>query len=147
MNKQISSDWDPETQILTTRLTGNVTVEDVARWEASLQEALAAIEDGGSFKLLHNLTGYELQDMAAHKAMRLIIPRLLADHGMRPAVAGLFPEIEVTVQKKRGITCRAYANVHHDVDKMGEYERTLSNAQQRFFTDPQLARTWLLSVE
>jgi hypothetical protein len=117
------------------------------RWEASLQQALAQIEENGSFTLLVDLTGYELQDMAAHKAMRVVIPQLLAAYGLRVALLDLFPEAEVTLTCTRGIVCRAVANVHHDLDKMAEYERTLGRAHERFLTNTEDARAWLFSLD
>lgn len=144
---EVWSVWEPQTQLVTTKLAGDVHVDDVARWKASLQAALAQVEENGSFKLLTDLSGYELQDMAAHKAMRVIVPQLLAAYGLRAAMLDLFPEAEVTLTVTRGIVCRAYANVHHDTDKMAEYERTLGRANQRFFTNAEEARLWLLSLD
>jgi hypothetical protein len=140
------SEWDVQSRILSTRLTGSVRIEDIARWEEGLHAALAQVEEKGVFKLLTDLSGYELQEMAAHKAMRVVVPQLLATHGMRPAVLDLFPEVEMPLARTRGIVCIAYANVHHDVEKMAEYDRTLSRADQRFFTDVGAARMWLLSL-
>jgi hypothetical protein len=59
----------------------------------------------------------------------------------------LFPEVEVTLLRTRGIVCRAVANIHHDHDKMGEYERTLARSYQRFFTNVDEARAWLVSLD
>ena len=141
------SQWEAQHRLISTQLTGDIHVQDVADWEASLQQALTHVEAGSGFKLLVDLSGYELQDMAAHKAMRVVIPQLLAAYGMRAAVLDLFPEVEVTITRTRGIVCQAYANVHHDVDKMTEYERTLGRVNQRFFTDGAAARDWLLLLE
>jgi hypothetical protein len=147
MNALASSVWEAQNQLLTTQLTGDLHVQDIARWEASLQETLAQVEENGGFKLLVDLAGYELQDMAAHKAMRVVIPQLLAAYGLRPALLDLFPEAELTLTRTRGIVCQAVANVHHDVDKMAEYERTLGRANQRFFTNVEEARAWLLALD
>jgi hypothetical protein len=147
MGVQTSTTWEPQIQLISTRLTGNIHLEDVVRWEAGLQQALAQIEENGAFKLLVDLSGYELRDMAAHKAMRVVIPQLLAAHNLRAAVLDLFPEAEVKLQRTRGIICRAVANVHHDHDKMAEYERTLARSYQHFFTNADEARTWLLSLD
>ena len=147
MATQAWSVWEPDVQLLTTRLTGEIHVADVARWAADLHTTLAQVEPQGSFLLLGDLSGYELRDMAAHKAMRGVIPQLLATYGVRAAVFDLFPEADVTLTRTRGIVCRGYANVHHDVDKMVEYERTLGRARQRFFVNAADARVWLLSLE
>jgi hypothetical protein len=142
----VATAWEAQNQLITTRLTGDIHAVDVARWQETLAEAVAQVEENGSFILLVDLSGYELYDMAAHKAMRVVIPQLLAAYGLRPALLDLFPEAEITLTHTRGISCRAVANVHHDPDKMGEYERTLGRANQRFFTDAGEARVWLLSL-
>jgi hypothetical protein len=129
--------------ILTTRLTGVVTTEDVQRWKESLERDAAAIPDGGTFKLLLDLRGYEPADIEAHKAMRVVIPLFLADYGLRPALLDLFPGSELPLRNLRGITCTAFANVHHDAAKMQNYEERVGRANQRFFTDAGEARAWL----
>ena len=75
--------------LLTTRLTGVVTTEDVQRWKESLERDAAAIPDGGTFKLLLDLCGYEPADIEAHKAMRAVIP--LGQPARRSAGAGSHP--------------------------------------------------------
>jgi hypothetical protein len=141
-----STQWEAHHQLIATRLTGDIHTDDVASWQSTLDDALAQVEEDGSFKLLVDLSGYELHDMAAHKAMRVVIPQLVAVYGLRPALLDFFPEVEMTVTHTRGISCRAVANVHHDVDKMTEYERIVGRADQRFFTDTEAARAWLLSL-
>ena len=144
---EVWSMWEPEAGLISARLAGHVHVEDIMRWEAALQESLAQVPASSGFKLLIDLSGYELHDMAAHKMMRGIVPQLLAAHGMRPAVLDLFPEVIMPVTQTTGKICLAYANVHHDVDKMTEYERTLGRANQRFFTDASVARQWILALD
>jgi hypothetical protein len=128
-------------------LAGDIRLEDAVRWEEGLQQALAQIGDNGSLKLLVDLAGYELHDMQAHKAMRVVVPQVLAAYGVRAAVLDLYPEAEITLTRTRGIVCRAVANVHHDADKMAEYERTVGRSHQRFFTNAADARAWLLSLD
>lgn len=136
----------PRTRILTTRLTGAVTTDDVQRWKESLERDVATIPDGGTFKLLLDLRGYEPADLEAHKAMRVVIPRFLADYGLRPALLDLFPEADLPLRNLRGVTCTAFANVHHDAAKMQNYEERIGRANQRFFTEPDEARAWLERV-
>jgi hypothetical protein len=147
MSAEIRSEWEAQHRLLSTRLTGEIHVEDVAHWQIGLHELLAQLEEKSSFKVLVDLSGYELYDMAAHRAMRVVIPQLLAAYGMRPTVLDLFPEIDMAVTRTRGILCIAYANVHHDVDKIAEYERTLGRADQRFFTSAGEAKAWLYSLD
>ena len=36
--------------------------------------------------------------------------------------------------------------VHHDADKMAEYERRIAKPDQRFFTDRSAAERWLATL-
>lgn len=147
LTKTINSTWDASTGILRTELSGTVTTEDVAIWRDGLYRELTRIADNSQFRLLSSLHGYEPANLAAHKAMRTIVPEILATHGMRPAYLDLWedqPEVEIS--HERGIKCIAFANVHHDPEKMGRYEQLIAKPSQHFFTDPQAAYTWLLGV-
>ena len=138
------SHWSLPTGILTTHLTGPVGVADVLRWVADLHAALALVPDGGSFRLLLNLHGFDTANLLAHKAMRHVVPMILAHHGMRPAFVDLFdPQREVPITMERDVRCTAVANVHHDAAKMNRYEQTIAKPDQRFFTDLAEARRWL----
>jgi hypothetical protein len=144
---ETQSSWDETESILTSRLSGAVSVADVEQWKRSLAAAAAAIPPGRSFKRLFDLHGYEPLDLEAHKAMRTVIPMLLASHGMRPAVLDLFDEKpEVLVSVTDGKVCTGFANLHHDAAKMARYEEQLARPDQRFFSDPAAARAWLLSL-
>ncbi|HEX6096444.1 MAG TPA: STAS/SEC14 domain-containing protein [Thermoanaerobaculia bacterium] len=132
--------------ILTTRLTGITTTDDVRRWKESLERDAANVPDGGTFKLLLDLRGYEPADVDAHKAMRVVIPLFLAGYGFRTALLDLFPGTELRLQNLRGITCTAFANVHHDATKMQSYEESLARGNERYFTDVEAARVWLERV-
>lgn len=143
----LSSHLDPSTGVLRTHLTGTVDVADVAEWVAGLRLAVASVPDGGTFRLLVDLHGYEPASLDAHRDMRLVVPELLARHGMAPAVAGLFDDAEpVPVTVERGVRCTAMANVHHDPEKMARYADTVGGAHQQFFHDPTAAEAWLLTA-
>jgi hypothetical protein len=146
MTVTIYSHFEAETGLLTTRLDGSVQRADVAVWIDGLDAALAQIPDGGEFKLLVDLTGYEPADLGTQKAMRVVIPQTAAAYGLRSALLDLYPEAEITLTKTRAITCTALANVHHDSDKMTEYARLLDRERQRFFTGAAVARVWLLGL-
>lgn len=140
-----ASHWDDTLSLLQTELKGPVTARDVQLWEKELQRELDLVPDGRMFRLLLDLHGFEPVDMEAHKAMRLVIPTILMNHGMRPAFADLFDDAgEITLKKERQRRCFAFANVHHDEHKMGQYEIKIGRADQRFFTDAGAARQWLL---
>lgn len=143
----LSSHLDPSTGVLRTHLTGTVDVDDVAEWVAGLRLAVASVPDGGTFRLLVDLHGYEPASLDAHRDMRLVVPELLAAHGMAPAVAGLFEDAEpVPVTVERGVRCTAMANVHHDPEKMTRYADTVGGPEQQFFHDPAAAEAWLLAA-
>lgn len=85
--------------------------------------------------------------MEAHKAMRSVVPELLAAHGMRPAVLDLFdPPPEVPVTAANGVICVAFANVHHDPARMADYERRIGRPDQRFFADLAAAERWIAGL-
>lgn len=142
----IESKWEPQTGILTTRLQGSITVDDVSLWLASLTEAIGRIPDHTSFKLLVDLYQYEPAALAAHKAMRPVVPLLLARYGFRTALLDLFDPAELPLQTVRGITCTAVAHVHHDESKMEEYDRRIGRPHERFFTDAGRAQQWLATA-
>lgn len=143
----IGSTFDPYRSVLETRLSGKVTVEDVERWKAGLAAEIRRIPDGARFRLLSDLRGFEPVDLDAHRAMREVVPRLLAAHGLRPAVTDLFDdEPELPITTTRGVRCGAYANVHHDAEKMQSYERRVGGPVQRFFVDRAEAEAWLETV-
>ena len=145
--KVIHSHWNSASKTLFTEYKGELDVEDVREWTESLQTALSKIPPGTLFKFLVDLSGFNPIDIKAHKAMRNIVPEILASHGMRPAFIDLFdekPEMKITINN--GITCRAFANVHHDKYKMEDYQKRIGRADQQFFTDLESAREWLIRV-
>ena len=143
----IGSTWDAGRRVLETRLAGEVTHDDVRIWKEGLDREVARLVDGTRFKLLFDLRGFEAVDVEVHKAMREVVPRLLAAHGLRPAFIDLFddgPELAVT--SARGIACTAFANVHHDDVKMRDYETRIAKHNQRFFSSRGAAEAWLDSL-
>ena len=126
---RVENTWDPAAAVVRTVLSGQVTTDDVRAWADGLHALLAALPAGTRFKLLYDLGGFAPADLDAHKAMREVVPRALAAHGMRPAVADLFdPRPTVPVTARRGVVCVAFANVHHDPAKMADYERQVGRA-------------------
>lgn len=142
----VQTRWDVAAGLLVTRLAGTCDLDDVRRWSASLDEAIAQMEDGSRFKLLSDLTGYEFAEVSAHREMRSVLPRKLAEHGFRTALLDLFEGVQITLREVRGISCAAYAHVHHDGWKMNDYELRLSRPIERFFSDRTAAEAWLRSI-
>ena len=123
------------------------TPKEVREWRNTLEEAVGRIPDGGTFKLLVDLRGYEAsEDPVAHQEMRAVVPLLLARHGLRTAVLELFPEAKVEIRTERGVRCIAAAYVHHDVNKMAAYNEQLAPSNERFFTDREEAERWLTNI-
>lgn len=143
----VSTHWDPVTATVRTNLTGSVSVEDVQQWRVQLHATMETLPEGTTFRLLLNLRDFEPVDIEAHKAMRTVIPLLLAAHGMRPAYIDLFDERpELSVTSTRSVRCVAFANVHHDPMKMHDYQQRIGRADQIFVTDVAFAERWLHSV-
>jgi hypothetical protein len=135
--------WDAADGVLISHLAGTINVADVERWKAELGAAVAVMPDGTSFGLLSDLSGYEPAGLEAHKAMRTVIPLLLAEHGFRTGLVDLVGAEDPAVTTRRGITCVAVAHVHHDAGKMALYDERIGRATERFFTDPVAALAWV----
>lgn len=148
MKKTIETTWDSQTGILTTTFQGQVSSQDAAEWAHGLQKAIDGLADNSQFKLLLDLYGFEPENIEAHKAMRNIIPETLARHGLRPAFIDLFDEKpELPISRTRGIQCLAFANVHHDANKMADYKRRIGQPNQQFFSNLEEALNWLKSLK
>lgn len=140
------SSFDPRSEILETALRGTVDQAAVQAWADDLRFLVSRLPSGANFKLLLDLHGYEPADVAAHRAMREVVPDLLVACGLRPAFADLFPEAgEVRMPAAPRVRCTAFANVHHEAAKMERYEREIARPEQRFFTDREPALQWLRS--
>lgn len=141
--KTTTSSWNADQRLLTTVLSGNVNLEEIEAWKASLAAALQQIPDNSEFKMFVNLHGFKATDFEAHKAMRTVIPLALADYNFRAGYVDLFENVDLPLHKKRGITCKATVHVHHDASKIDEYDRRFGNERERFFTDPELGADWI----
>ncbi|MEO3679032.1 hypothetical protein [Rheinheimera fenheensis] len=138
--------WHPETNILDTRLSGTVDTEFVRHWANGFVRCFNSAAVVGNFKLLLDLTGYEPIDIDAHKQMREVIPAFLLKHGMVPAFIKLFENTDYHVVSDPQAKCWAFANVHHDVSKMQNYQEKISCNYQQFFHSRIDAVSWLQSV-
>lgn len=136
--------WEPEPRLVTSRMSGTVTVADVERWIAALDATLARIPDGADIALLSNLHGYEPAELAAHKRMRDVLPVRLARMGVRSGLVGLVGA-EIAVVLAPRITCSKVAHVHHDAAKMATYEALVGSSTERFFSEVTPACGWLIS--
>ena len=135
--------WEPEARLLTSRLTGTVTVDEVERWIAALDERLARIPDGTDIVLLSNLHGYEPADLDAHKRMRDVIPTRLAAMGWRTGLVDIVGG-DLAVETEPRLTCSKVAHVHHDAAKMAAYQAQAGSPTERFFSALAPACEWLI---
>ena len=138
--------WDAEAATLATRLGGEVSLADVRRWKESLERELARIPDGARFRMIVDLTGYDVGDLEAHKEMRVVVPLTLAAYGHRTALLDLFDPVDLPIGTTRGITCVAVAHVHHDAEKMRQYDERIARDDERFFTDAASAEAWIRGI-
>ena len=144
MPERYDTTFDPDGRVLTTRLIGVVESDDVMSWNDDLARALDALPRGSTFAMILDLHSYSSGSIAAHKAMRTVIPDALARHGMRPAYVDLFdPRPEMVVASRPSARCVAFANVHRDADRMADYEERAGKPDQRFFSDIAAARRWI----
>ncbi|MEQ8413407.1 MAG: hypothetical protein RIB71_03040 [Imperialibacter sp.] len=145
--KNLDSLWMAHEQLLVTKLSGDVTIPDIEKWETSLYKALDAIGDGGQFKILVDLFGFSAINVDAHKRYREIIPRTLADYGWRVGYLDMFQEANgLLLTSKRGIRCVAAAHVHQDATKIEKYQSLYGTEWEQFFTDPLQAREWIAQL-
>lgn len=138
------TEWNPQTGILATSLSGAVDTKDVEMWESRLQSALDSLPSGSRFKLLVNFYGLAPVSVEAHKRYRSVIPATLARYGWRVGYLDMFPEADgLHIVAEREVRCIAAVHVHQDTYKIDEYDRRFGNATERFFTNVQLATEWL----
>lgn len=141
------SDWNSKERLITTQISGNAALTDVQKWEASLYAALKEIPDNSSFKIMVDLHGFKAVDFEVHKAFREIVPRTLSNYGWKVGYLDLFPETNIVLTNDRGIQCKAAVHVHHDETKIKNYDENYSSENERFFTDPTVARKWIDDYE
>jgi hypothetical protein len=106
-----------------------------------------AVPAGLPVRLIVDLYGYAPQEITAHKAMRAVVPRMLAQYGLRTALLDLFDPIDVPLRHTRGIAIVAVAHIHHDAHKMHTYDRTIGRPHERFFTCFDDAARWIDSID
>lgn len=139
----IMTEWYANEQLLVTKLNGKMNSIDIERWKDSLHAVMDTIPGNTSFKILVDLHGFEAENTEVHKEYRAIIPLLLADYGYRIGYLDMFPEATAEMQNKRGVQCVAMANVHHNADKMLDYETRFSKPHEHYFTEPEAALNWI----
>jgi hypothetical protein len=136
--------WDASLLLLITRVGRSISLEEVAAYKCNLTATIDTIASGLSFRWLSNARGYEpLANREAHAVYRSIVPKTLAEHGFRTSLLDLY-DCEVAVTCVRDVTCRALAHVHHDAEKMMIFDERFGRDNERYFSDENAARRWLL---
>jgi hypothetical protein len=136
--------WDASLVLLTTRVGRSLSLEEVAEYKSTLAATIDAIPAGTSFRWLSDARGYEpLANREAHAVYRAILPKTLTEHGFRTSLLDLY-DGEVAVTRFRDVTCRALAHVHHDAEKMAIFNERLGRDTERYLSDEEAARRWLL---
>jgi hypothetical protein len=146
MGTTASTQWYQTEQLVVTKLSGKVNSNHVQQWKESLDAVFKNIPEHTSFKMLVDLHGFEAESTEVHKEYRSIIPLLLADYGYRIGYLDMFPEATVELRNIRGIQCVAMANVHHNADKMQDYETRFSKPHEHYITEPDKAMSWIKTL-
>jgi hypothetical protein len=146
MKRNIQTSWHPNEELIVTRLNGKLGIDDIIHWEKDLLQTMEHIPNDISFKILVDLSEFEAENMDVHKYFRNIIPLLLANYSYRIGYLKIFPEANIQLNKIRGITCIAMANVHHNQEKMTDYQLKFSNTYEQYFTNADKAMKWILSI-
>lgn len=145
--KLVNTTWADE-KLIITQISGEVDQKDVEQWDQSLQHTLAQLEDNSTFKILVNLYGFKAGNIEAHKRFRTIISATLARFGWRVGYMDLFEEaMNLPITLTRGIRCTAAVHVHQDETKIALYEERFGHEREHFFTDPQVTKQWVHSIE
>ncbi|TGL44605.1 hypothetical protein [Leptospira perdikensis] len=146
MNPEIYTQWEKQTNLITTRLSGAVTETDISKWKESLNKTFADLPQGTKFKIFVNLHGLNPASVSAHKAYRDIIPLLLSRYNWRIGYLDLFEEAKgLKLTSENEIECFAAVHCHHDSYKINEYESRFGKDSEHFFDDPEKSETWIRS--
>ena len=141
------STWLKNEKLIVTRISGAATAEDVSTWKSSLLFALEQVPDNDVFKIMVDLHGFKAVNFEVHKQFRVIVPKTLAAYDWRVGYLDMFPEAQIELKRTRGIRCVAAAHVHQDESKIKNYDDNYSRYNERFFTDPVVARMWIDAFE
>jgi hypothetical protein len=146
MEKIMRSEWHSKEHLLITKISGKLNKQDIESWRNSLLTAMSSIPAKSTFKMLVDLYGFEADNMEVHKEFRTIIPSLLADYNYRIDYLDMFPEATVELKRTRGISCIAMANVHHNAEKMSDYQTRFGKYHEQYFTESEAALSWIRNL-
>ncbi|HVG15539.1 MAG TPA: hypothetical protein VM935_11280 [Chitinophagaceae bacterium] len=144
--KRKQTNYLKEKRLVITELSGDIDSEDIEAWQQSLATVLRQLEPGTKFKILVDLYGYKARDFEAHKKFRAIVPQMLAEYGWYVGYLRMFPEASLFIRSSQNTYCVAAAHVHQDETKMRNYSENYSMRNERFFIDPEAARTWIDAI-
>lgn len=131
------------TGLVVSRLTGPTDLAAARAWQRDLHDAVRATPPETEVRLLVDQSGYRPASLDVHRLVRSVVPDLLAVYGVRPALADLFGATTVAVNRYADRRLLACAMVHDNPVKMAKLDRAVGRADQRFFSDLDLALSWL----
>ncbi|MHA4807049.1 hypothetical protein ACX0G9_03035 [Flavitalea flava] len=138
--------WIPETGTFLVQAKGEMNLDGLCEWEEEVRSAIRKIKDNSRFKAIIDMSHFHPVDLDTFRAMRPIIPLLLANYHFRVGYPDSVENLILPLRKIRGIQCVAIAHVSHDTYKMFEFNRKFATDHERFFTSRQEAEQWLEQI-
>lgn len=145
----IHCDWIAAKELLSCRLQGRLCHADIRHWQDVLQEALEKIPHNKQFIFYLDERGYDYQTSEVHRVKKAVLPKILARYHFYLQLVGESENQKLSQQvepNKRGVRCRAVAMIHHNVDIMQQLQSQFGSAQEAYFSDIDLAESWLQAI-
>ena len=128
--------------IVVSRLSGTTDLAAARAWQRALHLSVRLVPAEAEIRLLVDQSGYRPSSLDVHRVVRTVVPDLLALYGVRPALADLVgATYSINQQPDRRLV--ACALVHDNPFKMATLDRAVGRADQRFFSDLDVALQWL----
>jgi hypothetical protein len=117
---------------------------DMTPYRDALRGALAQISSGSTFVWLSSAVGYDVREnRAVHAELRSILLVTLAAHGFRTSLLDLYEGVDLSIRRRRGITCRAIAHVQHPRERVDASNEQFGRPNEWYFSDEGVALEWL----
>lgn len=139
--------WSETDHLMMTRLSGNISIQEVKEWESGLLNAFKQLKENTKFKMFVNIHGFKATDISTHKYFRDIIPLLLSKYNWRVGYLNLFEEAkDLPITMVNGIECIAAVHCHDDETKIKKYQDNFGTKFEKFSTNPIMALRWIKSI-
>ena len=138
--------WNAQEKLLSIRIQGQFTQQDVKNWQQQLYVCAEAIPTASEFKLLLDERGYDYVSTAVHHAKRDVLPKFLARYQMILSVLPVAEQnllVSETELNTNNIRCCAMAMCHHNVEAMQQLQQQYGTEQQGYFGNIEEARAWI----